>query len=516
MKVARALLSVYRKEGLLELAQGLHELGIELLSTGGTARLLAGAGLPVKSVSEEGGFPEILDGRVKTLQPRIHGAILAVRDNPEHQRQLAEHGITPIDLVVVNLYPFRETVARPGVTLEEAIENIDIGGPTMVRAAAKNHAHVGVVVNPDDYPAVLAELRQTGGLSAETRSRLARLAFRHTHEYDAAIVQYLEGLAEAGEAFPAQAVLSYEKLQELRYGENPHQRGALYIDPRATGPVITRAEQLHGKEMSYCNVFDADAALELVKEFSEPAAVAIKHANPCGVAVGPDLFTAYRRCYESDPVSIFGGIVAFNRTLDLATAQALSEILADIVIAPDYQPEALELLRTKKKNLRILRIGPLDAPVLPTLDFKRVGGGLILQEPDIAPEEPETWTVPTKVSPTKQQLDDLKFAWTVAKHVKSNAIVLVKDRATIGVGAGQLNRINAARLAIWQAGEKARGAVLASDAFMPFPDVVETAAEAGIAAVIQPGGSLRDNLSISLCDEKGLAMVFTGRRHFRH
>nr|PZN71448.1 MAG: bifunctional phosphoribosylaminoimidazolecarboxamide formyltransferase/inosine monophosphate cyclohydrolase [Bacillota bacterium] len=530
MAVKRALISVYDKRGIVEFARGLADLGIELISTGGTYRALQDAGVAVREVAEVAGFPEILDGRVKSLQPQIHAGILAVRDNPQHMAQLTEHGIAPIDLVVVNLYPFRETVANPAATLEEAIEKIDIGGPAMVRGAAKNFQHVGVIVNPDRYPAVLAELRERGDLSLQTRFSLMLEAFQHTAAYDAAVAGWMatrgreivearaagkEPPEAAASPFPPVLSLIFTKVQELRYGENPHQVAAFYSDGSAGGTVIARARQLHGKELSFNNINDAHAALELVKEFDEPAAAAIKHANPCGVAVAPTIAEAFRKAYEADTVSIFGGIVALNRPCDRETAEALSQIFLEIVIAPEFEPGALEVL-TKKKNLRLLAVGPIDRNPPAGFDLKRVGGGLLVQSWDAVAEDPAAWQTVTRVAPTPEQLRDLAFAMKVCKHVKSNAIVVAKHGQTLGVGAGQMNRIDAARFALRQAGEAARGAVLASDAFFPFPDVVEAAGEAGIAAIVQPGGSIRDAESIARADELGLAMVFTGVRHFRH
>lgn len=525
----RALISVYDKTGVVEFARGLADLGWEILSTGGTHRTLAGAGVPVREVAEVAGFPEILGGRVKTLQPQIHAGILAVRRNPEHMAQLEQHGIRPIDLVVVNLYPFRETVARPGVTFEEAVEQIDIGGPTMIRAAAKNWQDVGVVVSPERYPQVLDELRRTGDLSPATRFALMREAFAHTAAYDAAISRWLEGPAEAlapaaarpaagGEApgLPATITVVLHKVQDLRYGENPHQKAAFYrMEGEPAGAGIAGAVQLHGKELSYNNIQDAHAALELVKEFDRPAAVAVKHTNPCGVAVAQSIAEAYRRAHDADPVSIFGGIVALNRDCDAETAAELRKIFLEIVIAPGFTDEALAIL-TRKKDLRLLATGPLGGPGLPGFDLRRVGGGVLVQEWDTAGDDPATWRTVTTNAVPEGLLEDLLFAWKVVKHVKSNAIVVAGGGRTLGVGAGQTNRIDAARFALSRAGQAARGAVLASDAFFPFPDVVEAAAEAGIAAIVQPGGSIRDQESIDRANALGVAMVFTGVRHFRH
>ncbi|MBE3587646.1 MAG: bifunctional phosphoribosylaminoimidazolecarboxamide formyltransferase/IMP cyclohydrolase [Thermoanaerobacteraceae bacterium] len=509
----RALISVSDKSGVVDFARGLVELGVEIVSTGGTARALQEAGLPVTYVKEVTGFPEILDGRVKTLHPAIHGGILA-RRTADHLDQLKEHRITPIDLVAVNLYPFRETISRPGVTLEEAVENIDIGGPAMVRAAAKNHQHVLVVVNPSRYPEVLAALRE-GNVTGRLRLELAREAFAHTAAYDAAIAAYLQKQLQGDEPFPPAWVMSLELARPLRYGENPHQRAAFYRDPAVTGPCVGTAVQLAGKELSYNNILDLNAALELVREFMDPSAVIIKHNNPCGAASAGDLATAYRLAYEGDPVSAFGGIVACNRTVDADTARQMAAIFLEAVIAPGFTPEALEIL-TAKQNLRLLQTGPLTGQSTDGLDMRRVNGGLLVQEADRALTRPDRVRVVTEKQPTEGQLAEMAFAMAVVKHVKSNAVVVTKNRQLIGVGAGQMNRVGAARIALEQAGERARGAVLASDAFFPFRDTVDEAARAGIAAIIQPGGSLRDEESIAACNEHGITMVFTGMRHFKH
>ncbi|MDA8065263.1 MAG: bifunctional phosphoribosylaminoimidazolecarboxamide formyltransferase/IMP cyclohydrolase [Thermaerobacter sp.] len=512
--IRRALLSVSDKTGLAEFARGLAELGVELVSSGGTAGFLAGEGVPVRAVSDVTGFPEILGGRVKTLHPAIHGGILARRDEASHMEQLAAHGIGPIDLVAVNLYPFRHTVQQPGVTLEDAVENIDIGGPTMIRAAAKNHRHVVVVVDPADYPAVLDQLRSQPEVSEETRYRLAVTAFRHTAAYDALIARWLGERMMDADPFPQELVVAAEKVRELRYGENPHQRSALYRDP-VGGLSLVGARQLGGKELSYNNLNDAAAALALCREFSDTAVVAVKHANPCGVAEGGTLAQAYRRAHDADPVSIFGGIVAVNRELDPETAEEMAEIFLEVIIAPAFSPKAVEILG-RKKNLRLLETGPFEDLAALSFDLRRLDGGILVQTADPLGEDREGWRSVTKKQPTQAQLDDLLFAWKVAKWVKSNAIVVAKDRTTLGVGAGQMNRIESTRLALKAAGEAARGAVLASDAFFPFPDVVEAAGEAGVALIGQPGGGMRDELSIQAADERGMAMVFTGRRHFRH
>ncbi len=545
--MGRALISVSDKRGVVDFARGLHELGWDIVSTGGTARALQEAGIPVLQASEVGGFPEILDGRVKTLQPAIHGAILARRDAPRHMAQLAEHQITPIDLVAVNLYPFRETVARPGVTLEEAIENIDIGGPTMVRSAAKNYRDVLVVVSPDRYGEVL-DLLQQGDVPEERRFRLALEAFRHTAAYDRAIADWLGARPEAGEPvqagdaaaddgrasaddgdiaadLPEGLRLHFVKAQGLRYGENPHQAGAFYREDDPPPASIASARQLHGKELSFNNINDADGALELVKEFGPPTAVAVKHTNPCGVASAATLAEAYRLAHDADPVSIFGGIVALNRPCDGETAREIAKIFVEIVIAPEFTDEALAILG-RKKDLRLLATGAWQPRLLEDLspagaprrswDYKRVTGGLLVQERDVWKAPPASWRVVTRVQPSEKQIKDLILAWKVVKHVKSNAIVVARDQRTLGVGAGQMNRIDAARYALGRAGEQARGAALSSDAFFPFSDVVEAAGEAGIAAIIQPGGSIRDQESIEAADRLGMAMVFTGERHFRH
>ncbi|MFD3447595.1 bifunctional phosphoribosylaminoimidazolecarboxamide formyltransferase/IMP cyclohydrolase [Microbacteriaceae bacterium 4G12] len=508
----RALVSVSDKTGIVEFVQGLIEQGVEVISTGGTKKLLEQNGLHVIGISEVTGFPEIMDGRVKTLHPNIHGGLLAVRDNEAHVTQMNELGIQPIDFVVVNLYPFKETIAKPDVTFADAIENIDIGGPTMIRSAAKNHEFVTVVVDPTDYAVVLAELKESGDTSKETKRKLAAKVFRHTAAYDALISNYLT--EQMGEESPETLTVTFEKKQDLRYGENPHQKATFYKAPFAAASSIAYAEQLHGKELSYNNINDADAALNIVKEFTQPAVVAVKHMNPCGVGVGADIHEAYTRAYEADPVSIFGGIIAANREIDKATAEKLHEIFLEIIIAPSFSQEALEVLQSKK-NLRLLTIDIAKAKTA-SKKLTSVQGGLLVQEEDTLSLDDATITIPTKREPTEQEWNDLKLAWKVVKHVKSNAIVLAKDNMTIGVGAGQMNRVGSAKIAITQAGEKAQGSALASDAYFPMPDTVEEAAKAGITAIIQPGGSIRDEDSIKKADEYGIAMVFTGLRHFKH
>jgi phosphoribosylaminoimidazolecarboxamide formyltransferase/IMP cyclohydrolase len=513
--VKRALISVSDKTGLLEFASGLAELGVEIISTGGTARLLSENGVPVQPIDDLTGFPEMLDGRVKTLHPAVHGGLLARRDRAEHMQAIAAAGIQPIDLLVCNLYPFSQTVARPDVTLEEAVENIDIGGPSMVRSAAKNHAAVAVVVSPARYPEILQLLRERGEIPLPERQLLALEAFRHTAHYDAMIAAWLGQQFQPAALLPETLTLTFTKKQDLRYGENPHQQAAFYQDLFSAGPTLARARQLQGKELSFCNLNDGDAALGLVCQFAEPAAVAVKHATPCGVAIGPDLVTAYQRAYAADPVSIFGGIVALNRPVDEATALELEKIFLDIIIAPEFTAPARERLR-RKKNLRLLEVGQLAPGKWGGLDLKRVAGGLLAQTRDeIFPEE-EPWQTVTEAQPSEDDLADLRFAWKVVKYAKSNAIVVARSGATLGIGNGQVNRIDAARYALQCAGAAAQGAVLASDGLFPFGDVVEAAAAAGIRAIVQPGGSLRDAESINLANEHGIAMVFTAHRHFRH
>ena len=506
-EVRRALVSVSDKEGVVELARGLVDLGVQIVSSGGTASALADAGVPVTKVSEVTGAPEILGGRVKTLHPKIHGGILADRRRPEHVRELEEQGIEPIDLVVCNLYPFERTIAQEGVSEDDAVEQIDIGGPAMVRAAAKNFHSVAIVVEPARYETVLDELRTSGGVSEATRRTLALDAFRHTADYDSAIASYL-GSDEEG--FPERLVLRGTKVLDLRYGENPHQAAAFYRGP-GSAVGLAAAEQLHGKELSYNNLLDTDAAWKLVLEFDDFAAAIIKHSNPCGVAVAESLEVAYLRALECDRTSAFGGIVALNRTCDAATARAIAEIFTEVVIAPGFEPDALEAL-TGKKNLRLLRAEP-SVPAEP--DVRRVSGGFLMQTQDARDPATDAKVV-TKVQPSEAQWDDLRFAWAVAKHVKSNAIVLAKDRVAVGVGAGQMSRVESTELAARRAGDRAKDTACASDAFFPFRDGLDAAVAAGASAVIQPGGSVRDEEVIAAADEHGIPMVFTGRRHFRH
>jgi phosphoribosylaminoimidazolecarboxamide formyltransferase/IMP cyclohydrolase len=518
--VRRALLSVSDKTNLLEFARGLAAFPIELVSTGGTHKALTAGGLTVHEVAELTGFPEMLDGRVKTLHPRVHGGILYIRDNADHARTVGEHGIPPIDLVVVNLYPFEATLARAGSTREQIIENIDIGGPAMVRSAAKNYHDVAVVTDPSQYGIVLDELRNyDGALTLETRQRLAGSAFARTAAYDRAVSAYFAGQA-AGELFPTRLDLSFERRAQLRYGENPHQPAAFYVESPTPSGCIAGATVLHGKELSYNNLLDLDSALNLVREFSSPAASVIKHNNPCGCAAGGSLEEAFRRAFEGDPLSAYGGVISFNRPVDEATAMQMTEPnrFVECVIAPDFSREAFEILTTRpswKKNVRLLRTGPLEARGT-GLDFRRVDGGLLVQARDARGSEFSDAKVVTKRAPTEAESTDLQFAWLVCKHVKSNAIVLAKGGMVVGVGAGQMSRVDSTHMAVRKSGERSRGAVLASDAFFPFRDNIDEAAKAGVTAVVQPGGSMRDADSIAACDENGMAMICTGVRHFRH
>ena len=508
----KALLSVSDKTGIVELARRLREIGSDLVSTGGTYKALGEASLPVQQVSDLTGFPEVLDGRVKTLHPRIHSGILARRDNPEHLSQLTSHQIDTIDLVCVNLYPFVETVRRSGVSLDEALENIDIGGPTLLRAAAKNFPFVIVVVDPADYSWVVDRI-QASGLTFEERQRLAHKAFQHVAAYDAAIARYLS--LPGDEGLPQQLVLGLEKRQDLRYGENPHQRAALYASPLESGG-IGAARQRHGKELSYNNIVDAEAAWRAVSDFDECAVAVVKHTNPCGLATHPDLVEAYRRAYAGDPVSAFGGIVACNRPVTAEAAQEMGQVFYEIILAPDFEGGALEALQ-KRRNLRLLAMGaPPASGGRPALELSQILGGVLVQTEDRLEESPKEWQVATERHPTVEEIRDLAFAWKVVKHVKSNAIVLAGEGALVGMGAGQPNRVTSVHLAVRAAGERSRDSVLASDAFFPFPDGVEAAAEGGVTAVVQPGGSIRDQEVIDAANRRGMAMVFTGVRHFRH
>ena len=520
--IKRALISVSNKTGVADFARALAALGVEIVSTGGTARLLGSAGIPVVEVSDYTGFPEMLDGRVKTLHPSVHGGVLARRTDEAHMRALRDHDIGTIDLVVVNLYPFEQTVAQPNCDIATAIEQIDIGGPTLLRAAAKNHESVTVVADADDYATVLDEMRaRQNAVSDATRFRLATKAFEHTARYDGAIANYLGSIqpdgsrADFAQTFNAQ----FKHALALRYGENPHQHAAFYVDHVPANGTIAAARQLQGKELSFNNIADTDAALECVKTFEQPACVIVKHANPCGVAVAESILTAYEHAYATDPTSAFGGIIAVNRTLDADTAKAiLDRQFVEVIVAPEIDPAALALLKAKT-NIRVLACGQWQPAAAPSWDFKRVTGGLLVQDADLAVIRQQDLKVVTRRAPSAAEMRDLLFAWRVVKFVKSNAIVFCQDNRTIGVGAGQMSRVYSARIAAIKAhdaGLEVRGSVMASDAFFPFRDGLDQAAEVGIAAVIQPGGSMRDPEVIDAANEHGIAMVFTGVRHFRH
>ncbi|ARU29646.1 bifunctional phosphoribosylaminoimidazolecarboxamide formyltransferase/IMP cyclohydrolase [Cellvibrio sp. PSBB006] len=517
--VKRALISVSDKTGIVEFAQALHAQGVEILSTGGTYRLLTDNKIPAIEVSDYTGFPEMMDGRVKTLHPKVHGGILARRGMDD--AVMSEHGISAIDMVVVNLYPFEKTVAKADCSLEDAVENIDIGGPTMVRAAAKNHAFVNIVVNASDYAAILEELNANNGSTTyKTRFDLAIKAYEHTAAYDGAIANYFGRLVDGGsEDFPRTFNIQFIKAQEMRYGENPHQKAAFYVEKNPQEVSIATAKQLQGKELSYNNVADTDAALETVKSFTEPACVIVKHANPCGVAISSNIKTAYDLAYATDPESAFGGIIAFNRELDAETAKAIIERqFVEVIIAPSIAADAIEVVKAKQ-NVRLLACGEWGTERIGGLDYKRVNGGLLVQNRDNGMVTESDLKVVTKRVPTEAEMRDLLFAWKVAKFVKSNAIIYAKNNQTVGVGAGQMSRVNSARIAAIKAehaGLQVAGSVMASDAFFPFRDGIDNAAKVGIAAVIQPGGSMRDEEVIAAADEHGMAMVFTGMRHFRH
>ncbi len=532
--IRTALISVSDKTGIIDFAEALAQMGVKIISTGGTARKLADAGVKVVSIDAVTGFPEMMDGRVKTLHPRIHGGLLALRDKPEHVEAMRQHGIEPIDLVCVNLYPFEQTVAAPGCTLEEAIENVDIGGPSMIRSAAKNHKFVAVVTDADQYARVVEQMRNNNGaVTGKLREELARAAFGLTAAYDAAIAAYLN--AQAGVEFPDRVSLALVKETSLRYGENPHQTAALYKLPRRREPSAGAGRLLAGEtEISFNNLLDANAAFELVKEFDEPAAVVVKHLNPCGCAIDEDINVAYRKAYEGDVVSAFGGIIALNRPVDIELARTVMEsysrfgkalgasgFFAEVIVAPRFDEDAVEIIRTLKiwgSRVRLIETGPIDRAKVDAdeCDVRHIVGGMLLQKRDLVGWEPGVLAYPTKIKPTPEQLDDLRIAWLVAKHTKSNTIVLAKNKKILGVGAGQMNRVESGLIALKHAGSEARGSAMASDAFFPFPDNVENAAEAGIAAIIQPGGSKKDDEVIAAADKHGITMVFTGKRHFRH
>jgi len=529
VKIRRALISVSDKTGIVEFARELKRFGVEIISTGGTANALREAGIEVRDVSDVTGFPEMMDGRIKTLHPKIHGALLALRDHPEHQAAMGDHKIEPIDMVVVNLYPFEQTIAREGVTLAEAIEQIDIGGPAMIRSAAKNHRDVAVVVDPDNYDSIVTEMnQQDGALALDTRAQLAPLAFARTAAYDNAIFGFLQKeqefaseiesdpqLSQLLSSFNERINFSMLKINDLRYGENPHQKGALYFfdEPARDQDAVALAALLSGKEMSFNNYVDADAAWQLVSDFDQLTCAVIKHTNPAGVALGATAEEAYRRALACDPLSAFGGIVAFNAPVDKAAAHAITEIFIEVIIAPDYDSSALDVLKTKK-NLRVLRAG---APLASEgLEYKQISGGMLIQTRDTHKLKQEDLKVVTKRAPSEKEIADLLFASTVCKHTKSNAIVYVRDKQTVGVGAGQMSRVDSVKLGAMRAQLPIKGSVLASDAFFPFRDGIDEAAKHGITAIIQPGGSVRDEEAIAAADEHGLAMVFTGVRHFKH
>lgn len=509
----RALVSVSDKSGLIPFVKGLVENGFEIISTGGTQKAIEQAGLPVMGISEITGFPEIMDGRVKTLHPMVHGGLLSVRTNEKHQEEMRKNGIQYIDIVVVNLYPFKQTIEKEGVSFADAIENIDIGGPSMLRSAAKNHQFVTVVCDAADYAKVLSEIKENGDTTLETRSKLAAKVFRHTAAYDATIAGYLS--ERLGESDTENMTLTFTRKQSLRYGENPHQEATFYAGKKQ-GYSMAWAHQLHGKELSYNNIQDADATLQILREFDEPTVVAVKHKNPCGVGIGQNVMEAWNRCYEADKVSIFGGIVATNQTIDAEVATEMKPVFLEIILAPAFTPEALEIL-TVKKNIRLMTFD-LDKTKSDKKMFISVSGGMLMQSIDRASEDDAELKCVTKKQPSKEELENLLFGMKVCKHVKSNAILLTKELKTIGVGAGQMNRVGSAHIALEQAKEAGHtsGICLASDAFFPFDDVVKMAAQYGVSAIIQPGGSVRDEDSIKACDELGIAMIFTGIRHFRH
>ena len=520
MKINRVLVSVHNKAGLLDLAKGLRQYDVEIISTGGTLKALKDAGVPAVSVSDITGFPEILDGRVKTLHPKVHGGILFRRDVEQHRQQAKDHSIAPIDLVVVNLYPFESVAVKPGVAEEEVIENIDIGGPAMIRSAAKNFADVTVITSPDDYPALLDELNNNDGATTlEFRRKMSVAAFARTASYDAAILSWFNvGAQHAAPAteFPESLALSFNKISALRYGENPHQRAALYARPNFPFVSVAKGKLLSGKELSFNNIWDLEAGLQMVLDFEEPFAAVIKHTNPCGAAVGRTLSDAYKKALDADPVSAYGSVIALNRTVDMETAKLLHETpFVECILAPGYEPESLALLQ-KKKNRRLLDVGPLTDLPESEYEYRPIIGGLLAQTRDRFDVKRENLQVVTKVAPSDAQIDELLFAFKIVKHIKSNAIVICKDKATVGVGPGQTSRVESSVIAVRKAEERARGAVAGSDAFFPMPDGLEVLAEAGVVAVIQPGGSKADPDVIAAADRLGVAMVFTGIRHFKH
>lgn len=517
--IRRALISVSDKLGLLDFARGLSDRGVTILSTGGTRRHLQTAGIKAEEISAYTGFPEMMDGRLKTLHPKIFGGILCRHDRPDDMQAIDDHGIVPIELVVVNLYPFEATIARAGVTMPEAIEQIDIGGPSLVRAAAKNHAFTAIVTSPEQYSAVLQEIIETGSISLELRRRLAAEAFARTAAYDRAIADYFAGELTPG-SFPPTLHLTLQRKAVLRYGENPHQRAAVYRQAGARGPSVVSARQLNGKELSYNNLLDLDSALAIVRDFPRPAASVIKHNNPCGAAVGDSLAEAARKALAGDPLSAFGSVLGFNRTVDVATAELLSEpgLFIEAIVAPDFEAAAVGILTTKPKwkaNVRLMQVGQLDEPASQA-QLRFLEGGVLVQDGDTQPDPESEWRVVTATAPPPERLDEIRFAWSIVRHVKSNAIAICNDSSLVGAGAGQMSRVDSVEIAIRKAGERVRGAILASDAFFPFPDSIQQAAAAGIAAIIQPGGSKNDDAVIAACNELRLPMLFTGRRHFRH
>jgi len=515
--IKRALVSVSDKSDIAEFALQLHRRGVEILSTGGTAELIKKIGVPVTLISDYTGFPEMMDGRIKTLHPKVHGGILGRRDVPAHMEAMEQHAISPIDMVVINLYPFEATIAQEGCTLAEAIENIDIGGPAMVRSASKNYNDVAIVVNPSDYDLILKEMdANNGSVTLETRQRLSRDAFALTARYDSMIAGYLSGQVGEASQFPPGYQISLQKIQDLRYGENPHQAAALYREAQPKKTDVVQAKQLQGKELSFNNYIDMNAAWECALEFDDSAAVIIKHTNPCGTASGKDQTEVFVQARETDPMSAFGGVLGFNRTVSAATAEEIVKNFVEVIIAPDYEPAALALF-AKKKNVRVMQMPALEGHSKKSrMDLKRIGGGLLIQDTDELTLDPDQLKVVTKIQPDDTTLEELKFAWKVAKHVKSNAIVYARGRETVGIGAGQMSRVDSARLAIEKANKEVKGCVMASDAFFPFRDAIDAAAEQGIRAIIQPGGSIRDEEIIKAADEHKIAMVFTGIRHFKH
>ncbi|MDO8885616.1 bifunctional phosphoribosylaminoimidazolecarboxamide formyltransferase/IMP cyclohydrolase [Candidatus Oleimmundimicrobium sp.] len=514
IKVKRVLVSVSNKEGIVDFVKGLKSFGAEIISTGGTAKVLRNAGVEVMGISEVTKFPEMLDGRVKTLHPAIHAGLLAIRDKKEHMEQIEKEGISPIDMVVVNLYPFAETIAKKGVTMAEAVEQIDIGGPSMLRSAAKNFEGVAVVANPERYDEIISEMKKNNGCtSRKTRLELAKEVFRLTAEYDTIISQYLCDK----EDFPSLLNLKFEKIQDLRYGENPHQRAAYYRELNPPKHSLVFANKLHGKDLSFNNIIDLDAAWSLCCEFTVPAAVVVKHTNPCGVALADDIATAYEKAHAVDSVSAFGSVVALNRVVDVSVAEKIASTFVEAVIAPAFLEEALEIL-TKKKNIRLMHMGEEREKLTPAMDIKRVDGGILLQDMDTGHDDRKDMKVVTETKPTEKEWEDLLFAWRVAKHIKSNAILIAKDLKAVGVGAGQMSRVDSSELAIKKAGgvKACKDAVVASDAFFPFRDSIDALAKVGIKAIIQPGGSMRDEEVVAAANEHGIAMIFTGKRHFRH